>query len=70
MDEDVEGASYDTTSVYGFGHRSYHRNVMDVLRGEAVPDTDGREGLHSLELLIATYESARDGRRVSLPLEY
>lgn len=66
----VEQASYDTTSVYGFGHPLYYDNVINSLRGEAVPDTDGREGLHSLEILIATYLSARDGRRVALPLEY
>ena len=41
-----------------------------MLRGEAEPETDGREGLKSLEVLIAVYLSARDGRRVSLPLEY
>ena len=69
-DELVESASYDTTSVYGFGHPLYYDNVISALRGEAEPDTDGREGLHSLELLIATYLSARDGRRVALPLEY
>ena len=66
----VEQASYDTTSVYGFGHPLYYDNVISALRGEAEPDTDGREGLHSLELLIATYLSARDGKRVALPLEY
>ena len=72
-DEDdalVEKASYDTTSVYGFGHPLYYDNVINALRGEAEPETDGREGLHSLELLIATYLSARDGKRVALPLEY
>ena len=37
---------------------------------EAQPDTDGREGLKSLELLIAMYLSARDGKRVNLPLAY
>ncbi|HVQ48178.1 MAG TPA: Gfo/Idh/MocA family oxidoreductase, partial [Gemmatimonadales bacterium] len=63
-------ASYETTSVYGFGHPLYYDNVIQSLRGEAKPDTDGREGLHSLEILIATYLSARDGRRVALPLEY
>jgi UDP-N-acetyl-2-amino-2-deoxyglucuronate dehydrogenase len=68
-DETVEQASYDTTSVYGFGHPLYYDNVIKALRGEAAPDTDGREGLHSLEILIATYISARDGRRVALPLE-
>lgn len=70
MDDEVAGASYETGSVYGQGHRAYLGNVIDVLRGRAEPDTDGREGLHSLELLIATYLSARDARRVSLPLEY
>jgi UDP-N-acetyl-2-amino-2-deoxyglucuronate dehydrogenase len=56
--------------VYGFGHPLYYDNVISSLRGEAEPETDGREGLHSLELLIATYLSARDGKRVALPLEY
>lgn len=69
MDAEVAGASYDTASVYGQGHRAYLGNVIDALRGRAVADTDGREGLHSLELLIAIYQAARDGRRVSLPLE-
>lgn len=68
-DATAEQASYDTTSVYGFGHPLYYDNVIKSLRGEAAPDTDGREGLHSLEILIATYISARDGRRVALPLE-
>jgi UDP-N-acetyl-2-amino-2-deoxyglucuronate dehydrogenase len=69
-DEKVSEASYATTSVYGFGHPLYYENVIDTLRGEAEPETDGREGLKSLELLIATYLSARDGKRVTLPLDY
>ncbi|MGH8397253.1 MAG: Gfo/Idh/MocA family protein [Gammaproteobacteria bacterium] len=69
-DERVKLASYETTSVYGFGHSLYYDNVIKALRGEAEPETDGREGLRSLELLIATYISARDGRRVSLPLDH
>lgn len=69
-DELVREASYDTTSVYGYGHPLYYDNVIKVLRGEAEPETDGREGLKSLEVLIAAYMSARDGRRVALPLEY
>ncbi|AHG90010.1 oxidoreductase domain protein [Gemmatirosa kalamazoonensis] len=66
----VNDASYETTSVYGHGHPLYYDNVIKSLRGEADPETDGREGLRSLEILIATYLSARDGRRVALPLEY
>lgn len=66
----VEQASYQPSSVYGNGHSLYYQNVIEVLRGTCDPDTDGREGLRSLELLTAMYLSARDGRRVSLPLEH
>lgn len=66
----LQQASYETTSVYGFGHPLYYKNVIDTLRGEAAPETDGREGLKSLEVLIAAYISARDRKTVSLPLEY
>ncbi|MCC7110404.1 MAG: Gfo/Idh/MocA family oxidoreductase [Deltaproteobacteria bacterium] len=70
MDEKIKDASYETTSVYGFGHPLYYDNVISTLRGEGEPETDGREGLKSLELLIAMYLSARDAKRVSLPLSY
>lgn len=69
-DEEIRHASYATTSVYGFGHPLYYDNVISSLQGTAEPETDGREGLKSLELLIAMYLSARDGKRIALPLEY
>ncbi|HMM77821.1 MAG TPA: Gfo/Idh/MocA family oxidoreductase [Gammaproteobacteria bacterium] len=69
-DVKVKDSSYQTSSVYGVGHPMYYDNVIRALRGEARPETDGREGLRSLETLIAMYTSARDARRVSLPLEY
>jgi len=69
-DDKVTDANYETDSVYGFGHPLYYKNIVDVLRGDAEPETDGREGLKSLEVLIAAYLAARDGSTVSLPLEY
>ena len=69
-DAEVEKASYETTSVYGFGHPPYYANMLDALQGKAVALCDGREGLRSLELLTAAYRSARDTRTVHLPLEY
>ena len=69
-DEEVKEANYQTTSVYGFGHPLYYNNVVEVLRGNIEPETDGREGLKSLEVLIAAYLSAGDGQTISLPLEY
>jgi UDP-N-acetyl-2-amino-2-deoxyglucuronate dehydrogenase len=69
-DKTVQEASYQTASVYGFGHPLYYNNVIEVLRGNIEPETDGREGLRSLEVLIAAYLSARDGKIISLPLKY
>ena len=68
-DENIKEVSYETTSVYGFGHPLYYKNVIDVLHGKAEPETDGREGLKSLEILIAAYLSARDNKTISLPLK-
>jgi UDP-N-acetyl-2-amino-2-deoxyglucuronate dehydrogenase len=70
QDEQIASANYQTTSVYGFGHPLYYKNVIEVLRGQAEPETDGREGLKSLEVLVAAYLSARDGKRIALPLDY
>jgi len=68
-DEEVKEANYQTTSVYGFGHPLYYKNVVEVLRGNIEPETDGREGLKSLEVLVAAYLSAKNGQTISLPLE-
>lgn len=56
-------------NIYGYGHEGYYRNVLAVLRGEAKPDTDGREGRKSLELILGIYESAKTGCEVPLPLK-
>ena len=67
-DKLVEQSATNPTSVYGFGHEPYYRNVLAVLRGEAPPETDGRAGRKSLELILGIYESARTGRDVPIPL--
>jgi UDP-N-acetyl-2-amino-2-deoxyglucuronate dehydrogenase len=67
-DKLVEASQQNPPSVYGFGHKPYYENVVKVLRGEAEPDTDGRHGRKSLELILGIYESAKTGREVPLPL--
>jgi UDP-N-acetyl-2-amino-2-deoxyglucuronate dehydrogenase len=67
-DKLVEAANTNPTSVYGFGHEPYYRNVLKVLRGQAAADTDGRAGRKSLELILGIYESAKTGNEVPLPL--
>lgn len=67
-DKLVESAATTPPNVYGFGHTGYYQNVLSVLRGEAQPETDGRAGRKSLELILGIYESAKVGREVPLPL--
>ena len=67
-DEAIAAAQTNPPSVYGFGHEGYYRNVLAVLRGEARPDTDGRSGRKSLELILGIYESAKTGHDIPLPL--
>lgn len=64
----VEAANTAPPSVYGFGHLPYYRNVRAVLRGEAKPETDGRAGRKSLELVLGIYEASRTGHDVRFPL--
>ena len=68
-DDEIEKSSYQTSSIYGFGHPYYYQNVIDVLNGKAEPETDGKEGLKSLEIIIAAYLSAKNDKTVSLPLK-
>jgi UDP-N-acetyl-2-amino-2-deoxyglucuronate dehydrogenase len=67
-DDLVNKAGTEPPNVYGFGHEGYYRNVLAVLRGQAEPDTDGRAGRKSLELILGIYESAKTGKEVPLPL--
>ena len=68
-DDRIRAMDSHPPSVYGYGHEGYYRNVLAVLRGDAKPETDGRAGRKSLELILGIYESARTGRDVPLPLK-
>lgn len=66
---DVITQDYETDSVYGNGHLAYYKNVADVLDGKAKAISNGREGLRSLELLIACYRASQTQRSIYLPLD-
>lgn len=67
-DKLVDQAGTNPANVYGFGHVGYYRNVLAALRGTAKPDTDGREGRKSLEIVLGIYEAARTDTNVTFPL--
>lgn len=65
-DRYVEQSSYEPDNIYGSGHIEYYKNVIEVLKRGAKPNTDGREGRKSLELALAIYKSSREKRAIRL----
>ena len=56
-------------NVYGFGHTPLYADVADAILTDRAPYVDGRAGLRALELVLAIYRSAAEGRPVKLPLD-
>jgi predicted dehydrogenase len=55
-------------NVYGFGHTPLYTDVIQAIREDRAPYVDGYAGLRALELVLAIYLSAAEGRPVQLPL--
>ncbi|MCD4651533.1 MAG: Gfo/Idh/MocA family oxidoreductase [Candidatus Cloacimonetes bacterium] len=68
-DRIITDSNYQPPDVYGFGHLPYYKNVISTLLGEAEPNTDGRDGRKSLEIILAIYLAAKTGKKVALPLD-
>ena len=65
-DEKLDEANYAATTIYGFGHNPYYKNMLDCLEGKSLPICDGESGLSSLKLIQACYISAKEGRNIDL----
>jgi UDP-N-acetyl-2-amino-2-deoxyglucuronate dehydrogenase len=57
-DDKIDEVNYATKTNLS-SHVPYYKNVIEVLRGNAEPMVDGREGLKSLKILTSAYESAK-----------
>ena len=56
-------------NVYGFGHSKLYRNVIAAIEGTEELVVDAEAGKRALELVLAIYKSAAEGKTVKLPLE-
>lgn len=66
QDGTVRESGYAPSTVYGYGHAGYYRNVIDTLNGKPASCADGVEGRKSVRLILAIYQAAREGRAVKL----
>lgn len=56
-------------NVYGFGHTPLYADVIDAIKTGRQPYVTAEDGKQALELVLAIYKSAAEGRPVKLPLE-
>ena len=65
-DNVIDKFSVNPPNVYGFGHQAYYEHVVDSINNNKPPMIDGHEGLKSLKLINAIYESIETGNEVFL----
>ncbi|NBK25820.1 MAG: Gfo/Idh/MocA family oxidoreductase, partial [Spirochaetia bacterium] len=70
-DADEVKATYheNPPNVYGFGHTPLFADVIESIRNDRQPMVTAEDGKRALELVLAIYKSAAEGRPVKLPLE-
>ena len=56
-------------NIYGFGHTPLYTNVIEAIKSHTKPLVDAEAGKRALEMVLAIYKSAAEGRPVKLPLE-
>ena len=56
-------------NVYGFGHTPLYADVLDAIAQDREPYVTAEDGRRALELVLAIYKSAAEGRPVRLPLD-
>lgn len=55
-------------NVYGFGHTPLYADMIDAIQNDREPYVTGEAGRRALELVLAVYKSAAEGKPVKLPL--
>jgi predicted dehydrogenase len=63
------GGASDPAAIGHHGHARQFTDVAKAIREGARPLIDGYEGRRSVEIILAVYKAAEEGRVVTLPLE-
>lgn len=67
-EDEIKKASYETDTVYGYGHNLLFKDVIDSIREDRSPLIDGKEGKKAVELILGIYKSAETGKPISFPI--
>lgn len=56
-------------NIYGYGHNPLYADVIDAILNDRKPLIDAQAGKRALELVLAIYKSAAEGKSIKLPLK-
>lgn len=56
-------------NVYGYGHTPLYADMINAIKQDRQPYVTAMDGKKALELVLAIYKSAAEGRSVKLPLK-
>lgn len=56
-------------NVYGFGHKPLYKDVIEAIENDRRPYVTAIDGRNALELVLAIYKSAAEGKSIKLPLD-
>ncbi|MEA4892152.1 MAG: Gfo/Idh/MocA family oxidoreductase [Peptococcaceae bacterium] len=62
------GLVEQTVNVYGNGHTRLYKDMQEAILQDRSPYVDGAAGRRALEVVLAIYKSAKEGKPVKLPL--
>ncbi len=66
---DTGGGASDPCAINHTNHRHQLENLINGLENDASILVDGREGRKAVEIILAIYQSSREGRIVELPFQ-
>lgn len=64
----IEEFAENPPNVYGFGHTPLYADMIDAIQNDREPYVNGEAGRKALELVLAIYKSAAEGKAIKLPL--
>ncbi|HWL10056.1 MAG TPA: Gfo/Idh/MocA family oxidoreductase [Planctomicrobium sp.] len=62
----VSGGAADPKAISFIGHQRQFEDFIDAIQTGRKPLIDGHEGRKSVELILAIYQSCREGKRITL----
>ena len=68
-DKFKKGLQESTSNVYGNGHTSLYADMIDAIKNDRAPYVDAQAGKNAVEVVLAIYNSQKEGKPVKLPLE-